>query len=102
MGLNLMNLASCTSKAKPKLNHQHHNTLLKLSTPETSILHPLRSKHLYNCPLAPLLLLTLLLPIIHHLQVLLLSRLKRNLLVLLLHLKPQPMVMNCLQTLLSE
>ena len=97
-----MNLASYASKAEPKLNHQHHNTPLKLSTPETSILHPLRSKHLYNCCLTPLLLLIPLLLTMNCLQVLLLSGLKRNLLVLLLCLKPQPLVMNCLQTLPSE
>ena len=96
MGLNLMNLASCASKAEPKLNCQCHNTPLKLSTPETSTLHLLRSKHLYNCLLAPLLLT------MNHLQVLLLSGLERNLLVLLLCLKPQPPVMNYLQTLPSE
>ena len=102
MGLNLMNLASCASKAKPKQNCQHHNTLLKLSTPETSILHPLKSQHLYNCPLALLLLLTPLLPTMNCPQILLLNGPERNLLVLLLCLEPQPSVMNCLWTLPSE
>ena len=102
MGLNSMNLASYASKAELKLNRQRHNAPLKLSTPETSILHPLRSKHLYNCCLAPLLLLIPLLPTMNCPQVLLLSGLKRNLPVLLLRLKPQPPVMNCLQTLPSE